>query len=156
MSLWRCTVTVQPAEVCERRSPSLVPQYHPLLFSYSLRCHVKWCGRVACLFHSVQNLLNCLSTCSAVWDPRNECVYWHGVTLKWRWGHTGDSKTPGDEENPDPLPQRWAAYQEWSIQLPVIIHHTKWVVLNAAALFPPSWNSCIADVTCHCLNDIAF
>ena len=32
-------------------SARLVPPYHPLLFSYSLRCHVKWCGRVACLFH---------------------------------------------------------------------------------------------------------
>ena len=32
---------VQPAEVCVRRSTHLVPPYHPLLISYSLRCHVK-------------------------------------------------------------------------------------------------------------------
>ena len=24
--------------------------------------------------------------------------------------HTGDSKTPGDKENPDPLPRIWASY----------------------------------------------
>ena len=28
-----------------------LPPYHPLLFSYSLHCHVKWRGCVACLFH---------------------------------------------------------------------------------------------------------
>ena len=27
-------------------------------------------------------------------------------------GQTGDSTTKGDEENPDPLPQRWAGYPE--------------------------------------------
>ena len=37
---------------CVRRSPRLAPPCHPLLFSYSLRCHVKWRGRVACLFHT--------------------------------------------------------------------------------------------------------
>ena len=31
---------VQPAEVCARCSPCLVPPKNPLLFSYSLRCHV--------------------------------------------------------------------------------------------------------------------
>ena len=29
----------------------LVPPYHPLLFSYSLRCHEKWHLPVVCLFH---------------------------------------------------------------------------------------------------------
>ena len=54
VSIWRCTVTedphIQPAEVCARHSPCLVPPYHPLLFSYCLHCHVKWCGRISCLF----------------------------------------------------------------------------------------------------------
>ena len=33
-------------------------------------------------------------------------------------GNTRDSKTPDDEENPDPLPRRWAGYPERFIQLP--------------------------------------
>ena len=31
-------------------SPHLVPPYHPLPFSYSLQCHIKWRGPIAFLF----------------------------------------------------------------------------------------------------------
>ena len=40
---------------------------------------------------------------------------WSQCNVMPRWWN---SKTPDDEENPDPLPQRWAGYPERWIQLP--------------------------------------
>ena len=50
------------AEMFFVRSPHLVPPYHSLLFSYSLRCHVKGRGQVACLFDTVSSATNCALT----------------------------------------------------------------------------------------------
>ena len=70
---------------CRYRVP--IPYlYHPLLFSYSLCCHVKWRGCVACIFHTFSIIA--YFTCSAVRDPWNQCAYRHLVTRDGRayWG----------------------------------------------------------------------
>ena len=50
-ALWQQTLVYSQLK-CVRRSSRLVPPYHLLLFSYSLRCHIKWRGHFACLFHT--------------------------------------------------------------------------------------------------------
>ena len=46
VSLWQQTLVYN-----QLKCGSVVPPCHPLLFSYSLRCHVKWHWHVACLLH---------------------------------------------------------------------------------------------------------
>ena len=54
-------------------------------------------------------------------------------------GHTGDSKTPGDEENPDALPKRRAGYPE--------IHLMTCSVIFVAMLLSPGYFSELLKVS---------
>ena len=54
-SRWVCDAAdpcVQPAEVCVRTQPTLGTSTSSTTFYIFSRCHVKWHGRVACLFHT--------------------------------------------------------------------------------------------------------
>ena len=54
-------------------------------------------------------------------------------------GHTRDSKTPDDKDNPfsSTMEVSWLSRVIHLITFSVIFYPTKWVVLNAAVLLPP-------------------
>ena len=114
---------IQPAEVCETQHTLGTSLSYTAFFIFlTLSCKMTW-TRFLSISH-VQHLLGCLfyMLCSmrptklvcipACCNSKVESVKYNAKMV----GHTGDSKTPGDEENPDPLPWRWAGYPEhfWS------------------------------------------
>ena len=65
----------------ESVSPRLVPPYHPLLFSYSLRCHVKWRGGVSFPFHACSTSHRLPVLHALLYETHKTSV--HIVTQKW-------------------------------------------------------------------------
>ena len=68
---------------------------------FTLSHKMTW-TRCSSISKRVQHLLDCLLCMLCCMTPHCK---WNKCNAEMV-GHTGDSKTPGDEENPDPLPQR--------------------------------------------------
>ena len=77
MSVWRCSVTADPrySSCSVWDAATLGASISSTAFTYSSCCHVKWRGRVACLFHTFSISSTVCFTCSAVWEPPNWCTY---------------------------------------------------------------------------------
>ena len=147
VSVWRCSVTADPrSSSCSVwDAATLGASISSTAFTYSSCCHVKWRGRVACLFHTFSISSTVCFTCSAVWEPPNWCTYQLCNWVESVWcdaetvGHTEDSKTPGVEENPDRLPRRRAAYPE--------IHSVTFSVILVAMSLSPGCFSFLLKVS---------
>ena len=81
-ALWQQTLVYSSCSVWD--AATLGASISSTAFTYSLCCHVKWRGCVACLYHAFSISSTACFTWSAVWDPPNWCIYQHTVTWQWK------------------------------------------------------------------------